>query len=170
MRFDETALKQLTELSELRKKEWVSTDRWNQWAELTGLLGELSYQRLLDLSPKEASDSYFNSLKGDAGFDIQLLAETVDVKSTMGERLKFKFSRTNHNRGRSSIIAFCYVEYTGNEAWCHLLGFGFYHKLVPFIRESENARIVRFLTLQREGVIHPAQNLLVMNQKESHHE
>lgn len=154
--FNNEGLDALRELEKPRKKNWGSTRRLHPDAELTGLAGEIAVYRYLGISDEKAFELYRTGLSGDLGFDLKFGSELIDIKSTVTSTLDFKFSKKNRNQNNSTAFIFCHVEFTGNGLNVAILGAAQKHKIVPFRREAAHFYRIRFYTLLRQGVAHPA--------------
>lgn len=159
VRFKTESTRDLREIAQLRMKSWKTTTRWNQLADVTGLLGELAVQRFLGIPGEQALEDFVNGLNGDKGYDLISQGERVDVKSTMGQALKFKFSKFNRERDKATAYSFVKTEEEGGESFCYLLGWAKRQDIQPWIREDERSRFVRYQTLKREGILRPITQL-----------
>jgi hypothetical protein len=155
VRFPREAAEVIRQISELRKKEWRTTTRWNSAADYTGLLGELAAQRYLGISADQALENFLKGLSGDGGHDIETSGLKLDVKSTKGDALKFKFSKTNRYTHLADGYLFTFVEQAGPEIWMHLYGYSHRAAIKPFLRDDGQRLFVRVETLRREGVLKP---------------
>lgn len=171
VRFPREAVAIIQQTSELRKKDWKTTTRWNSEADRTGLLGELAAQRYLEIPPETAMAEFLKGLQGDGGHDVEAKGLKLDVKSTKGQALKFKFNKTNRFSTLADGFIFTYVEEAGAEIWVHLLGYSTRADVKPFQRDDGQRLFVRLETLRREGVLKPVsllkepQSTLQANQK-----
>jgi hypothetical protein len=166
IRFSAEASDIYREIARLRMKDWRSTSRWNEAADVTGLLGELAIQRYFNIPVVTAMAEFTTGLVGDRGYDLLWGAERIDVKSTRGQSLKFKFNKQNRNRDKATAYAFVSVQEVGLEVWCKLLGFSYRHEIKPFVRDDGQSFLVRAETLRREGVLYSVQNLKVHSMQE----
>jgi len=156
VRFTKDAAEIIRQVSECRKKEYHSTSRWNEAADYTGLMGELAVQRYLGVSPENAMADFLNGLhQGDKGHDVEAIGLKLDCKATKGDALKFKFSKTNKYTTLADGYIFVYVEHSGLEVWCHLLGFSHRAEVKPYQRDDGQRLYVRVETLRRAGVLNP---------------
>jgi hypothetical protein len=165
IRFSKDAADIIRQVSECRKKEYRTTTRWNEAADYTGLLGELAVQRYLGISPETALADFTKGLhQGDRGHDVVANGLKLDVKSTKGDALKFKFSKTNRYTALADGYIFVYVEHSGLEVWCHLLGYSHRAEVKPYQRDDGQRLFVRVETLRRAGVLNPVSQLKESNQ------
>jgi hypothetical protein len=70
VRFGPDEYQGFSEIAELRRRNWGSTSRWNEKADITGLLGELSVFKYLGFTAQEAMASFIDGLTGDCGYDV----------------------------------------------------------------------------------------------------
>ncbi len=159
VRFPREAADIIRQVSDLRRKNWRSTDRWNETADCVGLLGELSVMRYLGIPAGEALTDFTHGLAGDKGYDLLAGAERIDVKSTRSRAKKFKFSKQNPNRDKSSAYCFVFIEDSGLEVWATILGWSLRHQIKPWVRDDGRALFVRAETLHREGLLHSVSTL-----------
>jgi len=165
VRFTREAAEIIQEVSELRNREYQSTSRWNSAADATGLMGELAVQRYLGVSPENAMAGFLSGLhQGDKGHDVEALGLKLDVKSTKGDALKFKFSRTNRFAHLADGFIFAHIEHSGPEVWCYLLGMSHRAEVKPYQRDDGMRLFVRVETLRRAGVLKPVSSLKASNQ------
>jgi hypothetical protein len=143
-------------LSELRRKDWQSTTRWNEAADFTGLLGEVAVQRYLGIDAINAMNDFKAGLLGDYGHDILARGLKLDIKSTQGSALKYKFSKSNPNANRCDGFIFCYVEHGGLESRVSILGWAHRADIKPYLRDDGVRFFVRAETLRRQGLLKPA--------------
>lgn len=164
IRFSKDAAEIVRHVSECRKKDYHTTTRWNEAADYTGLLGELAVQRYLSISPETALADFTKGLhQGDRGHDVVANGLKLDVKSTKGDALKFKFSKTNRYSTLADGFIFVYVEQSGLEVWCHLLGYSHRAEVKPYQRDDGQRMFVRVETLRRAGVLNPVSQLKESN-------
>jgi hypothetical protein len=159
IRFPREAAEIVRQVSELRKKDWKTTTRWNSEADYTGLLGELAAQRYLGISTDQALEDYIKGLNGDAGHDVVANGLKLDAKATKGDALKFKFNKNNRYTALADGFIFTYVETSGAEIWIHLLGWCHRADVKPYLRDDGQRYFVRVETLRREGVLKPVSQL-----------
>lgn len=159
VRFGLEACALIRKLAAMRRKDWRSTDSWNRLADETGLFGEWAVQRYVGIPAADVIAGFEAGLMGDAGHDLVSNGLTVDVKSTRGRALRYKFSRSNANRDTAQAVAFCYVEDGVSQAWAYLLGWAYWHEIAPRLREDKFCRFVRYQTLKNAGVIRPVASL-----------
>lgn len=153
--FERESYESFTEIAKLKEKSWSSTTRWNTLADVTGLVGEVAIHRFFDVSAIDSLGQFEVGLKGDRGVDLDWAGESIDVKSTRGDKLWYKFSLSNRFRDRASVIAFVRVEEFEDGVKAHLLGWAFKHKIKPWLRLDKDGRrhFVRLHTLEREGLV-----------------
>lgn len=154
----------IKELSKLRMKDWASTTRWNPDAEITGLLGELATFHFFGFSPEQALKDFKDGLSGDGGVDFHWAGEAVDVKTTRGQALKFRFNRTNKATQRATIILFSHLQEEADGVFVQLLGWAWRFRLHPWMRSDSRSDFVRIETLRREGVLQPVETLKAMQE------
>ncbi|WP_373531761.1 hypothetical protein [Vampirovibrio sp.] len=159
VRFSRDAAEIFRQLAELRRKNWSTSTHWNQTAEQVGLAGELAVQFYLGISAETAMAEFKAGLMGDQGHDVEALGLKLDVKSTRGSALKFKFSRTNSHASRADGFIFTYVENEGFEMRVQLLGWSHRAKVKPHLRDDGQRFFVRMETLRREGALHLVRQL-----------
>jgi hypothetical protein len=154
-RFPQESVAIIREIAKLRMKEWRSTSRWNAAADEIGTIGELAVQHYLGISSEVSLDDFLTGLQGDRGWDVHVSEMNLDVKSTQGQALKFKFSKTNRSSHLADGFIFVYIESAGTEVWAHMLGEARRHEIKPFLRDDGQKLFVRAETLRRQGVLKP---------------
>lgn len=160
VRFPHEAVETIRQVSELRKREWRTTSRWNFYADQTGLLGEIATQKYMGMEPDAAINAFLQGLTGgDHGHDLVANGLKLDVKSTKGTALKVKFSKTNRYSHLADGYIFAYVESAGMEFWIHLHGWAHRADVKPFLRDDGQRFFVRVETLRREGLLKPVRQL-----------
>jgi len=152
-------------LSELRKKDWRSTNRWNSEGDYIGWLGELAMQRYCDIPASQALAEFETGLRGDSGYDLISNGLKIDCKATKGSAKKYKFSKTNKNTIKADAYAFVYIEDGAFESRAYLLGWSHRADIQPFKRFDGQKDFVRAETLKRAGVLNPVSML-----REQHHQ
>jgi hypothetical protein len=153
VRFCREAVKVFSQVAELRRKNWNTSSHWNGTAETTGLMGELAVQFYLGISAEMAMAEFKAGLMGDQGHDVEALGLKLDVKSTKGDALRYKFSRTNPHSHRADGFIFTYVEDAGFEMRVRLLGWSHRADVRPHLRDDGQRFFVRMETLRREGAL-----------------
>jgi hypothetical protein len=159
--WDKESHEVLCKLARLRVRDWATSVRWNHRADEVGLAGELAALRFFDVPVEEAHRGFIEGLNGDRGVDFEWGGETIDVKTTAGDKLWFRFSLKNRHRGRASVILFAQLLESDAGATVVLHGWAFKHKINPFLREDKDGKrlFVRLDTLQREGLVHTIEEL-----------
>lgn len=159
IRFPRDAAEIVRQVSELRKKDWKTTTRWNSEADFTGLLGEIAAQRYLGITAEQALGDFIKGLNGDSGHDVEINGLKLDCKATKGDALKFKFSKTNRYTTLADGFILTFVETVGAEVHVHLLGWCRRAEVKPYLRDDGQRFFVRAETLRREGVLKPVNQL-----------
>ena len=154
MRFCRDAYGIFREVAKLRMKSYSSTRRWDESADVTGLISEMAVMKYLGFSADQALADFLAGLHGDRGFDAEVSGLKIDVKGTRGPG-RWRFSKTNRHRDKATSYAFCKVEETGAEVWVTITGFAHRHEIKPWVREDSRSYYVRYETLQREGLLKP---------------
>lgn len=159
IRFNEKASEVIRQASLLRKKDWQTTQRWNYAADQSGLTGEIAVPRYLGIPAQQIVEDFVNGLQGDRGYDLKWCDELIDVKSTIGRGLKFKFSKTNRHRDKATIYVFVRVEEVGLETWATILGWSRRQEITPYLKDDGRSYFVRSEALRRRGLLYPINQL-----------
>ncbi len=165
LRFSRDASEIIREVSELRKRDWKTTSRWNPEADYIGLLGEIAVQRYLGFTAEKIISEFLAGLKGtDGGYDVVVEGLKLDVKSSKSESLRLKISKTNRFTHLADGYIFAHVELAGLETRIEMFGWSFRADVKPHLRDEGHRYTVRVHTLHREGILRPLSEL--KNQKE----
>ncbi len=155
-RFMSDILAEVKKLAELRRKDWMSTARWNPAADETGLLSELAFHKAMGTLGEQALEGFISGLNGDDGADwVTPQGDEVDVKATRGKALRFKFNHRNPFSHRAPIVSFASVKEENEEAFVTLLGWAWKCDINGYLRKDERYDYVNFETLRREGLVYP---------------